>query len=61
MLAVLEHHVNVLRIVEVPVKAYNIRMVKSPLNFKLTFHLAEEIKLFEHILENHLESTWHTC
>ena len=60
MLTVLEHHVNVLRIVEVAVKAYNIRMVQSPLNFKLAFHLAEEIKLLEHILENDLEGAWHT-
>ena len=60
MLAVLQHHVNVLCVVEVAVKAYNIRMVQSPLNFKLSFHLAEEIKLLEHILENDLESAWHT-
>ena len=56
--AVFEHHVDVLGVVEVPVQTDNIRMVQSPLNFKLAFHLAEEIKLLEHVLENDFESAW---
>ena len=56
--AVLEHHVDVLRVVEVPVQADNIRVIQSPLNFELAFHLAEEIKLLEHVLENDFESAW---
>lgn len=39
-------------------EAYNIWMVQSPLNFKLTFHLAKEIKFLQHVLENDFESAW---
>jgi len=41
-------------------QADNIRMVESPLDFELTFHLAKEIKLLKHILENNFKSTRHT-
>ena len=36
----------------------NVWMIQSPLNFKLAFHLAEEIKLLEHVLENDFEGAW---
>ena len=34
-------------------------MVKSPLNFKLTFHLTEEVELFKHVLKDDLEGAWY--
>ena len=60
MLAHLKHHVDVLCIVEVAMKTHNIWMVKSPLNFKLAFHLTEEVELLKHGLENDLEGTGDT-
>ena len=59
MLAVLEHDVDVLRIVKVAVQADNIRVVKSPLDLKLTFHLAKEVKLLQHALEDDFQSAGH--
>ena len=58
MLAVFKHYVDVLSIIEVPMQTDNVWMIQSPLNFKLAFHLAEEIKLLEHVLENDFEGAW---
>lgn len=55
MLAVFEYYIDVFGVIEVAMQAYNIWMVQSPLNFKLAFHLAKEIKFFEHVLENDFE------
>lgn len=57
VLAVLQHHVDVLRVVEVSMQADNVWVIQSPLNFKLAFHLAEEVKLLKHVLEDNLQCT----
>ena len=55
VLAVLQHHVYVLGIIEIAVKLNDIRVVESPLNFELSLHLAEEVELFEHMLEDNFK------
>ena len=60
MLAVVQDNVDVLLIVEVAMQFDDIWMVESPLNFELSFHLAKEVKLLEHVLEDHLQRTRHT-
>ena len=55
MFTVLEHDVDVFSIVEIPVKLDYIRMVESPLDLKLTFHLREEVELFEHVFKDNFE------
>ena len=61
VLTVLEHNVDVLGIVEVSVKLNDIWVVKSPLNFQLSLHLWEKVKLLKHLLEDNFECTWDTC
>ena len=36
-------------------KFHYVRMVESPLNFELSLHLAEEVKLFEHVLKDYFK------
>ena len=57
MLTVPQHHIDVLRVVEVAMQLDYIWMVESPLNFELTLHLAEEIKLLQDVLEYDFECT----
>lgn len=52
--AILEHHIDVLGVVKIPVEAYNVRVVQSPLNFEFSLHLTEKVKLFEHVLKDDL-------
>ena len=37
---------------------YDVGVVKSPLNFEFPFHLGEEIKFLEHVLENDFQCNW---
>ena len=46
MFTVFEDDIDVFSVVEVAMKTHNVWMVKSPLDFKLSFHLAEEIEFF---------------
>ena len=45
MLAVIEHNINILGVIEVPMQTDNVRVVQSPLNFEFTLHLRKEVKL----------------
>ena len=60
MLAVLQHYINVFRVVKVAVQLDYVWVVESPLYFKLSFHLTEEIKLLEHMLEDHFQGDGNT-
>ena len=56
--AILEHHIDVLGVVKVAIEAYDVRVVKTPLNFEFSLHLAEKVELFEHMFENDFQGNW---
>ena len=56
ILSILKDHIDIVHIVEVPIQLHYVGVVQSPLNFQLSFHLAEKVKLFQHVFEDHFQS-----
>ena len=59
VLAVVQHDVDVVRVVEVAVQFDDVWVVESPLNLKLSLHLAKKVELLQDVLEDDLERDWH--
>ena len=50
--AVLQHRVNVLLVIKIPINPHDVRVVEPPLNLQLLFHLRKKVKFFQRRLDD---------
>ena len=55
VLTILQHHIDVLGIVEIAMQLHDIGMIQSPLNLEFSLHLGEKVEFFEHLFIDDFE------